>query len=386
MSVCWCRVWGSRCRCSVHVAVTSLYGQKSSFVQFYPQVGIAAMCEATGNSADCEWLERGYAAAENLWDATPSGLGYHDVAELDWSAPRGKGFTPTGDALTTTVIPFNLLSRTPDHLQRLNDVCAGFLDHLVPAMDAPGVLFGFPEQYSSDWQIDPNQGWGSVGHLLKSAWVLARAHLLSPHTQYVAAARELLIEVWVNGGYDMDHGGPFGDLDWRTGTIQPTKVHWVLEQAVTAGLSNYYISTSVERNVFLRIADESLQFFFDHIYDDELGEGYVSVTADGSTVTTDAMGDIYKGAYHNIEMSYFVYLYGNLLLHGTPVELYYRFEPTAAARYIQLSPLAIEDGRLQIAAVELDGVSFTNFDATSRTISLAADEGGELKVTFAIVY
>ncbi len=42
----------------------------------------------------------------------------------------------------------------------------------------------------------------------------------------------------------------------------------------------------------------------------------------------------------------------------------------------------MEDGLLRITAVTLDGVEFANFDALTRTLNIAAGEGGKFKVTF----
>ena len=73
-------------------------------------------------------------------------------------------------------------------------------------------------------------------------------------------------------------------------------------------------------------------------------------------------------------------LYGQLLYRHRPVSLYYRFQPTAEARSIRLTP--IYSPRLRITDVKLDGAAYANYGATTRTLDIPAGTGGVFKVTF----
>ncbi len=64
------------------------------------------------------------------------------------------------------------------------------------------------------------------------------------------------------------------------------------------------------------------------------------------------------------------------------MSLYYKIAPSADTRTFALKPIAIENDRLKISAVTLDGVAFGNFDSANREITLEPNQGGELRVTF----
>jgi hypothetical protein len=93
-------------------------------------------------------------------------------------------------------------------------------------------------------------------------------------------------------------------------------------------------------------------------------------------------GDMFKAGYHSVELFYLVYLYGNLYYHNQPVTLYYNFEPDDSDRTISLWPVAIEDERLLISAVQLDGADYANFDPSTRELTIPAGTGGVFAVTF----
>lgn len=47
-----------------------------------------------------------------------------------------------------------------------------------------------------------------------------------------------------------------------------------------------------------------------------------------------------------------------------------------------MTPLAIDDASMQIQSVTLDGEPLTTFVATTREVTLAAGQGGKLRVVF----
>jgi mannose/cellobiose epimerase-like protein (N-acyl-D-glucosamine 2-epimerase family) len=363
---------------------------KWGYQQLYPLVGIAAMCEATGERArpaplpdpiDWRWLEEGLVSYENLYDVRQGYEGYYLEADLDWSNPRMKGFTTVIDSFTTHASAVYLLSGQLDHRQRLLALANQAAGHLVASMDEDAVQVGFPEQFDADWNIDPQLATGDVGHLLKTAWVLARAYLVSPRNRYKEGARKLIHQVWEKA-YDHVHGGPFLQYDWQTGAITEGKDYWMLEQAVVAGLVNRYIADSeADRDLYLEMADESLAFYVDHLVDPDLGGHWFRTNNDGSVITDPTKGNVFDQGYHASELNYYSYLYGNLLYLRRPVTLFYLLSGEQRGKVIQLNPLEIENG-LVIRDVELDGKAFTRFSARERTLSIPARVAGVFKVTF----
>jgi len=350
-----------------------------SFVQHYALVGFAAVCEATRSERSCGWLRQGRELLDDrLWDDDEVLFGYYDEAALDWSDPRGKGFTPTVDAVTTHELAAYLLDGDEPSRTRLLQLSDNMRDHLAGNLEAPEVELGFPEVFDSDWAIDRGATTGQPGHVLKTAWCLARVHGLDPDAGYLDAALRLLRDTYDNGGYDAHHGGPYHEVDWSSGRVSSSdKVHWVLEQAVTAGL---LIDHLAGEPTALFMADQSLGFYMSHMVDPEYGEAWSQTSQDGSVVTDPSKGDAFKAAYHSIELGYYTYLYGNLLLQDRAVTLHYAFEPSTDDRELLLRPLSLPAGPLSIASVTLDGEPFWDFTSTS--LHVPADTSG----TFAVVF
>lgn len=359
---------------------------KWSFTQHYALVGPAAMCEVTRDADACGWLEAGIEVLdEGLWDTDPQRVGYYDRAELDWSQPSGKGFTPTVDAFTTHARQAFLLNGDADLEARLLALADNMADHLVGSAGLEAVELGFPEVYDSDWDIDGSATISQPGHVLKTAWCLADAHAVDPGAGYDQDARELVRDMLDNGGYDGAFGGPLYEVDWSTGAVtSDAKVYWVLEQGVTAGLTSYHLADDPgDRDDFLRMADESLDFYLTHLVDRDDGETWSTVSRDGDEVLDAAKGDAFKGAYHSIELGYYTYLYGKLWVAEEAVTLFYRFEPVDTPREFVLDPLPVPAGALNIAEVTLDGEPFGSFEGETRTLQLEAGVGGIFRVTFA---
>jgi mannose/cellobiose epimerase-like protein (N-acyl-D-glucosamine 2-epimerase family) len=357
---------------------------KWCFIQHYALLGIAAKCEATLNSEDCDMLAQGRGVIDTkMWDPAPSQLGYYNRADLDFANPSGKGFTPTSDAMTTHAVLLDLMQPSWEHHQRLIELADIATDRLAASISLPQTNVGFAEEYNTDWSLNTNSPGGEMGHLLKTAWVLARAYLQEPDSSYRDAAKELIDEVYYHGGWNAASGVPYTNFNYNSGYINTGEIeYWQVEQAYTGGIMNWYIAQSPEdRARFLAMADTSLQFFADYMVDPVNGGGYATCRPDGS-VLDGSKGNPFKAEYHSVELFYYAYLYGNLLYQRRPVSLYYLISPGNDARTLPLKPIAIEDDRLKISAVTLDGVAFNHFDSLKREIYLEADQGGELRVTF----
>lgn len=365
-----------------------------SFQQHYALVGITAMVEATGGNLDWGdgsqsdefWLNRGVNSNyTRLWDNNSATAGYFEYASNNWQVRRGKGFTPTVDAVTTHAELLALMTDEPTHHTRLYELADNIMDHMVGNMS--NAAAGFPEIFNSNWGVDNNQPNAEVGHLYKTAWVLARIHLMDrSRTAYGEAAKDIMWDLWNSGAYDKEYGGPYSTINWRTGAIvNSNKNQWMLEQGLTSGLTTYQVATErVDRNMFLEVADGSLNFYMNYLVDPVYGETYADVSADGGTVVDPTKGGLFTAGYHASEVGYYVYMYGNLYYHRKPVTLYYKYPPAVAAQDIRLNPIPL-DADVEITAVELDGEPYNNFTGPGRTLHLAAGTGGVFKVTFGVV-
>lgn len=359
---------------------------KWGFQQQYALLGLVANYEATHDSGIKTWIDKGINSNYNhLWDSRTGLEGYYENSNLDWTGKDLKGFTCTVDAITTNAELSYLISKKPEyktHLFQLGDI---IVNRFVPLIDETETRLLYPEVYSSDWVPDLTAG-GSIGHFLKTAWCLGRLYLIDPtRTEYKVAAEKILSQAWTykNGNssiWDHVNGGPFFEINVSTGLLSnDSKEYWTLEQGFTGPMINYYIT---KNPIYLQMADESISFFMNHNIDNTYGETYGYLDPTGSVVRNDTKGDDFKANYHCVEFAYYSYLYSNLYYLHQPASLYYKFAPQATAQTIELSPIPMENGLLRIKSVTLDGNDFSSFDATTRTLNIAANQGGKFKVTF----
>lgn len=362
---------------------------KTAFNQHYALLGISAYYEATNDSLHELWLSS--SATDNtvlLWDDNNNEEfgGYFDYGTYDWSYREGKSFNATVDALTTHLISSYLMTENSYWLGHINKVVKNILDYLVPSMQNQAI--GFAEEYYTNWGINESETMTIMGHVLKTAWVLARAHQLDNNKTYIDAA-EILIDDVLSKGYDYNYGGPYKDYNRNTGEMlmwgnsDTAKAWWQMEQAILAGLQMYSI-TGKEK--YLQMADETTNFFMTNFVDHVYGEVYENRTKQGSETWGEHKGNGMKAGYHSIELGYYLYLYGKLLIHKEPVTLFYNIEPISENmwRTMHLNPIAMNIHNLSISSVELDGVEYNNYDAEKRLLRIDQNVGGQFKVNFFI--
>ena len=366
-----------------------------SFMQHYGLLGIGAMVDATGGQmtwgdgaeTDLTWLNRGVNSTYNrLWDSDPSRLGYFEYIDRNWTNGMGKGFTPTVDAITTHAAMLATLYDDPVHEQRLRDLGDIIVTRFAGSMNLAAV--GFPESFDVNWRVNTSVTEADIGHLYKTSWVLLRAYLNNPtRNEYRDTAHAIFMDLATatNDTFDKVNGGIFSTLNWQTGTVtSKNKNHWKLEQGFNSGMINYYTATNQsDKDIYLQVADGSIDFFMKHMPDTSSGDIWAEVNSDGTVIVDGDKGGLFTAGYHSIELGYYVYMYGNLFYHLQPVQLYYKYPVSDQARAIKLTPIDIQDDQLIVTAVERDGVPYSAFNGTTRTLQLPAGTGGKFKVTFA---
>ncbi len=291
---------------------------------------------------------KGYESNESsLWDAAPCTEGYFDNATDNWSSRSGKSFNATVDAVTTHILSLCLMTQDTVYRTRLKQLADQMVQRFWGTMGQQPI--GFVERYGSDWSWNnstANYNTRTImGHVLKTAWCLGRIHQLFPDALYVAAAESFMSNVW-NKGYDRFYGGPYKDYDRMTGEMimygqDTAKAWWQMEQAITGGLMLYEITG---KESYLAMADATVDFFMRYFVDHMYGDVYSDRFRNGAAITAwgDDKGNSCKAGYHSIELGYYLYLYGSLLVRGQPVTLHYRFQALdREARDIPLNPLAL---------------------------------------------
>lgn len=359
-------------------------GRRSAFVEHYALAGPVAMVEATGDPLHIRWLDRARDANDRLWDADGEPDGYFSSASREWTQKRGRGFTAEADAITAHLLVDYLMNRSPDREERLRAVGDNLIEHMAAHVDPEDGYDIFPYEYDAGWEIDKSVACLDIGHLLKTAWHLGRLHLIFGEPEYRDTAERLLDHFLThdrggdNSFWDARRGIPRGRVFWDDGNVyQESGCWWTMEQAITGGLVLWHISG---RERYLEMADRTLDFFMKRYWDEEHGEAFMHVGPDG-----EILNETKASAFHTAELFYCAYLYGNLFYHERPVTLYYRIEGRDEELDVRLTPLAIPDDALIIESVELDGEPFEMYDANSRTLHIAEEQGGVFKVTFAPV-
>lgn len=360
---------------------TNALENKTAFYQHYALLGITTFFEATRDTSTWDWLIKGYKNnEEKLWDSDPNYFGYFDYSTYNWLNKKNKSFNATVDAITTHLLYLYLMTKDEVYRQKLIDVTKNISSHLIESM--PYQKIGFAEKYNSNWQILSNETLTIMGHVLKTSWCLARMAQIIDSSDYLLSAESLFNHV-IDKGYDQKYGGPYKDYDRLTGEMKmwgnpdTAKAWWQMEQAIVAGLQLYNLT---QKDEYLKIADETLDFFMKYFVDHIFGEVYENRTRRGEETWGEHKGNGAKAAYHSIELGYYNYIYGNLFVHNKPITLFYSIKPQNFSRSYDLTPIAISDGKLKISAISLDGQEFSNFDKCK--IYIPSGVGGKFEVTF----
>jgi len=363
---------------------------KTAFIQHYALLGPVAMVEVTADDGHRAYVQQGLAWSDfYMWDARPATFGYYDRVARTGVAPQGKSFNATVDALTTHALQLYAMRPSDEGRDRLEALGANMLDRLVASMPAQAI--GFAEKYDANWTPVVSERVTIMGHVLKTAWCLARLHEILGDPVYLDAAEDLAQHV-LDRGYDHEFGGPYKDYDRVTGEMlmwgvpDTAKAWWQMEQAVVAGLELYRQTAEPQ---YLEMADETMAFFMRHFVDRTYSEVYSDRTRRGGEITPWCgapggchKGDGNKGAYHSIELGYYAYLYATLYVHGDVARLHYRFDASDEGRSIRVLPLDVRAGTLRITDATLDGQPYPDFDAGTLTLNLPAGTGGHFVVGF----
>ena len=353
---------------------------KWAFNQLNMLAGLSAMADVTRSKKDIEWLNKSFTAYTNkMWDARPGYEGYIGMGDADWSGMSGKSIGTTNDVIIAHQMSMTLMNTDKAYKERLLQTADRFVK-MVATMDLRE--FGMEEYYDNDWKVLQAQPTTNTisGNLLKPSLCLAMAYSIEPKPEYKAASKKLIDEILNSNAYDAVNGGSYNTLNAATG--EPTDKHkcwWEFEQCILSALMNYNMSGETQ---YLKMADKSLAAFMSKMYDSKYGDVFADLDENGKPLSTQK-GNYWKESYHTIELFYYTYLYGSLMLQKKPVSLYYSIEAQDQERSLTLQPMSLGKGGLVIKSVVLNGKSYKQFDSSACVVKVPAKTGGEFKVTFA---
>jgi mannose/cellobiose epimerase-like protein (N-acyl-D-glucosamine 2-epimerase family) len=364
-------------------APTSPNSAKTAYYQHYALVGLVAYYEAVRDTSMLRWINKGYDYNNTrLWDTSSATYGYYDNVQRNGTSPAGKSFNATVDALTTHLLHLYLMTGESKYKTRLLQVADNMVNRL--AASASSQAIGFVEKYNSSWQPDNNETMTIMGHVLKTAWCLARIFELEPDSVYLTTAEQLADMVLLKG-YDHDFGGPYKDYNRITGAMlmwgqtDTAKAWWQMEQAITSGLVLYHLTG---KDKYLQMADETISFFMRYFVDHTYSEVFSDRTRYGNQIWGLEKGNDGKAGYHSIETGYYSYVYSKLFFKHEPMTLYYYFEPANNERTFTMKPVELPNGNLSITTVELNGNWYSNYDEANLTLTLPSGTSGIFAVTY----
>lgn len=238
------------------------------------------------------------------------------------------------------------------------------------------------EKFHEDWSHDQTWGWQQnravVGHNLKIAWNLTRIQSMVAKKGYEEFARRIA-ELMPKHGMDMQRGGWYdvvnrilGDgQEWHRFAWHDRKAWWQQEQGILA----YQIMAGVLKDPqYLKLARESAAFYNAWFLDHDAGGVYFNVLANGLPYmvgTEREKGSHSMSGYHAFELCYLAAVYNNLLVTKQPMNFFFKPLPASfPGRLLRVAPDMLPEGSIRIAAVEIDGQPYSDFDAQKLTIRL----------------
>jgi hypothetical protein len=126
---------------------------------------------------------------------------------------------------------------------------------------------------------------------------------------------------------------------------------------------------------YLAHAREAEAFYNAFFLDQDDGGVYFAVLADGAPYllgTERRKGSHSMSMYHASELCYLATAYGNLLVYGEPLDLW--FAPVPGADFpdglLRVSPDVLPRGRVRLSEVTVDGEAYQDFDPETMAVRL----------------
>jgi len=229
--------------------------------------------------------------------------GYHELFEVDWSAPAVRRASPIGGpaAAKLTNTRLHLLEALAEYVrvsgslrarQRLLELIA-ILGRTVVRQE----LGACTDQHRRDWTPILSGGGAlvSYGHDLETIWLLADA------IETVGQSNATWLDVYARRfdysyrhGWDDARGGFFYSGGFHRKAQDRRKVWWVQAEALMCSLTLFRLTQATR---YVQVFEQTLQWVMEQQTDWTGGEWHAVVRPDGSV--TGAKADQWKEGYHN---------------------------------------------------------------------------------------
>ena len=289
-----------------------------------------------------------------------------------------KNWNSVGDHAPAYLINLWLATGKPEYAQMLEDTFDTIVKYF-PDEQSPFVQ----ERFWSDWSHDTSWGWQQnravVGHNLKIVWNLMRMYNLKPKAEYLELVTKIA-DVMPEVGSDRQRGGWYDVVERHLHDGESIhrfawhdrKAWWQQEQCILAYL---VLAGVLHQPEYLRLAREAAAFYNAWFLDTEDGGVYFNVLANGLPYLANGnerrKGSHSMSGYHALELCYLGAVYTNLLITKQPMDFYFKPIPGSFPNNIlRVQPDILPLRSVKIAAVEIDGENYTDFDAEKLTVTL----------------
>jgi len=338
---------------------------KTAPSELYTNVGLALYAFATGDARARQRVEASLRIRRTrAADADEGGYFSQLTRELAPAADRRK-LKHAHFGYVGSLIHYYQVGRDPEVLAFWREL----MDLTRTRMTDPalGWVYGFQVPLDRSFRlVDPNaHEYVSIGGQLTAALAYVRLYEQSGDAGYLEAARSLARVI--DRGWDEPNGCWLDQVQ----RLPPHAPHpqarvqwWIHIYGAFLDLRLHAIDGDPAR---LQRFARAERFYRRHFLDPQYGGGFATVNRDGSLADDGSKAAPWHTSYHDVEHGLVNYLLLSLYVNHSPVTLHFLFEPgPATRRYVSL----VDDPRVRVSAVAVDGEPWTDFHAAERSVWL----------------
>ena len=244
-----------------------------------------------------------------------------------------------------------------------------------------GWILGYPNGFDRKWNYVPYlvDGKESVylGASSTAALYFLRLYHLTGKESYLKAGKALGDKL-CRYGWDKEQGGWFNLVE-KTPPYRPVgsqKIYWWIQ--IYGAFLQLQLYNVTQEEQYLENFQKTELFYDRYFRDHKYGGLFLGVTPEGPFLGKGDKAGSWHTSYHEIEHGFLNYLYLNLYVNKQPVVLHFKLD---GPKKHFVSP--VDDAKVRIAGVRINGKPWTNFDARERSITLPAGKRMEVEVRLA---
>jgi hypothetical protein len=242
-----------------------------------------------------------------------------------------------------------------------------------------GWILGYPKGFDREWNYVPYlvDGKESIypGASSTAALFFLRLYHLTGKESYLKHGKALGDKL-CRYGWNAERGEWFNSVEKALPfhTAGSQKIYWWIQ--IYGAFLQLQLFHVTQNEQYLENFKKTVLFYDRYFRDHEYGGVFLGVTPDGSFLGKGEKAGSWHTSYHDIEHGFLNYLYLNLFVNKKPVVLY--FELDGPKKHF-VSP--VDDPKVQITGVRINGKPWADFDPRERSITLPASINLKVEVT-----